>query len=140
MCADVTPPVYCGRWALKLPLCVNSRPNTNIAMKHATPKPASTVTTLWNVRVGSSATTAISSSTMIEAMKPGVPVIVPVASVNQLFAPWKPPAPIPMIRAEIWRFLSTSGTSKAMIRTLAITSVHDSSQPRNGCRMRLENT
>ena len=109
-------------------------------MKHATPNPASVVTTLWNVRVGSSATTAISSSTMIEAMNPGVPVIVPVASVNHVFAPWKPPAPIPMIRAEIWRFLRTSGTSKAMIRTLAITSVHDSSQPRNGCRMRLENT
>jgi hypothetical protein len=36
---------------------------------------------------------------MIDAMNPGVPVIVPVASVNQVFAPWKPPAPMPMIRA-----------------------------------------
>ena len=77
------------------------------------------------------------SSTTIEAMKPGVPVMSPVESVNQLFAPWKPPAPIPMIRAEIWRFLSTRGTSKAMIRTEASTSVHDSSQPRNGWRIRL---
>ena len=86
---------------MKLPLWVNSNPNRNMPTKHATPNPASAVTTRWNVRVGSRATTAISSSTMIDAMKPGMPVIEPVASVNQLLAPWKPPAPMPMIRAEI---------------------------------------
>ncbi len=73
-------------------------------------------------------------------MNPGVPVIDPVESVNHELAPWKPPAPIPTIRAEICRLRSTSGTSNAMIRTDAITSVHDSSHPRNGCRIRLENT
>ncbi len=90
--------------------------------------------------VGSTATTAINSSTTIEAMNPGVPVMFPVESVNHVFACVKPPAPMPMIRAAICRFLSTRGTSNAMMRTLAMTSVHDSSQPRNGCRMRLENT
>ena len=66
----------------------------------------------------------------------------PLESVNQLLACVKkwPPAPMPMIRAVICRLRSTSGTSKAMISTDAITSVHDSSQPRNGCRIRLENT
>ena len=75
-------------------------------------------------------------------MNPGVPVIAPVESVNQVLASLKklPPAPIPMIRAVICRLRSTSGTSNAMISTEAITSVHDSSQPRNGCRMRLVNT
>ena len=42
--------------------------------------------------------------------------------------------------AVIWRLRSTSGTSNAMIRTEAITSVHDSIQPRNGPMMRLVNT
>ena len=75
-------------------------------------------------------------------MNPGKPVIDPLESVNQLLAWVKkwPPAPMPMIRAVICRLRRTSGTSKAMISTDAITSVHDSSQPRNGCRIRLENT
>jgi len=47
---------------------------------------------------------------------------------------------MPMIRAVIWRLRSTSGTSKAMIRTEAMTRVQDSIQPRNGCRIRLVNT
>ena len=74
-------------------------------------------------------------------MNPGKPVMDP-PSVNQLLAWLKkcPPAPMPMIRAVICRLRRTSGTSKAMISTDAITSVHDSSQPRNGCRIRLENT
>ena len=72
---------------MKLPWWVKISPNTNMPMKHATPNPASAVTTRWKVRVGSSATTAISSSTTIEAMNPGVPVIDPVESVNQLLAP-----------------------------------------------------
>ena len=69
-------------------------------------------------------------------------MIPPVESVNQVFACVKkwPPAPIPMMRAVIWRLRSTSGTSNAMIRTDAITSVHDSIQPRNGCTMRLVKT
>ena len=50
------------------------------------------------------------------------------------------PAPIPMMRAVIWRLRRTSGTSKAMISTEAITSVHDSSQPSDGWRIRLVNT
>ena len=63
-------------------------------------------------------------------------------NVNQLFAFLKkwPPAPIPMMRAVICRLRSTSGTSNAMIRIEAITRLHDSSQPRNGCTMRLVNT
>jgi len=82
----------------------------------------------------------MASSTTIEPMKPGMPVMEPVASVNQLLAPPKPPAPIPMIRAVIWRLRSTSGTSKAMMSTDAMTSVHDSRNPSAGCRMRLVNT
>ena len=114
----------------------------NIAMKHATPKPASDVTTLWNLRVGRQTITPITSSTTIEAKKPGEPVIPPVESVNQVFALLKkwPPGPMPMIRPVIWRLRRTSGTSNAMISTEAITSVQDSSQPRNGWTMRLENT
>ena len=84
----------------------------------------------------------ITSSTTSDAKKPGDPVIPPVESVNHVFALLKkwPPGPMPMIRAVIWRLRRTSGTSKAMISTEAITSVHDSSQPTNGCAMRLENT
>ena len=69
-------------------------------------------------------------------------MIPPVESVNQVFALSKkwPPGPMPMIRAVICRLRRTSGTSKAMISTEAITSVHDSSQPTNGWAMRLENT
>ena len=61
---------------------------------------------------------------------------------NQLFAFLKkwPPAPMPMIRPVIWMLRSTSGTSNAMIATEAITSVHDSSQPRNGPMMRVVKT
>ena len=75
-------------------------------------------------------------------MNPGVPVIAPVESVNQLLACVKkcPPAPIPMIRAVICRLRSTSGTSNAMISTDAITSVNDSIQPSAGWRIRLVNT
>ena len=72
-------------------------------MKAATPKPASTVTTRWKRRVGSSTTSPITASTTSEARKPGVPVMAPVESVNQVFAFLKkcPPAPIPMMRAVI---------------------------------------
>ena len=114
----------------------------NIATKLATPKPASAVTTLWNVRVGRTHTIPMTASTTSDAMNPGLPVIEPVESVNQVFALLKkcPPGPIPMMRAVIWRLRRTSGTSNAMIRTDAITSVHDSIQPRNGWTMRLENT
>ena len=79
-------------------------------------------------------------STTIEPMNPGVPVMAPVASVNHPLAPLKPPAPIPMMRAVIWRLRSTSGTSNAMISTEAMTSVQDSIHPSAGCRMRLVNT
>ena len=78
--------------------------------------------------------------TTIEPAKPGKPVIEPLESVNHPFAREKPPAPMPMIRAVICRLRRTSGTSKAMIRTDAITSVHDSIQPRNGWMIRLVNT
>jgi len=40
------------------------------------------VTTLWKERVGNTQITAIPSITTSAAMKPGVPVICPVASVN----------------------------------------------------------
>ena len=75
-------------------------------------------------------------------MKPGLPVIDPVESVNHVFAFLKkcPPAPIPMMRAVIWRLRSTSGTSNAMIRIEAITRVHDSIQPTNGWTIRLVKT
>ncbi len=126
--------------ATKLPLWVNSRPNTNIATKQATPKAARAVTTWWKVRVGSTQIAPMASSTTTEPMNPGVPVMAPVASVNHPLAPLKPPAPIPMMRAVIWRLRRTNGTSKAMISTDAITSVQDSSHPSDGCRMRLVNT
>ncbi len=136
------PPSSLGRFALKLALCVNSRPKTNIAAKQATPKPASRVTTRWKERVGSTQIAPIPSSTTMQAMNPGMPVMAPVASVNQLLAPVKklPPTPIPTMRAVICRLRRTSGTSKAMIRIDAITRVHDSIQPRNGWMMRLVNT
>jgi len=113
-----------------------------MSTKQATPKAARAVTTRWKVRVGSTQIAPIASSTTSDAMKPGVPVIEPVASVNHVFALVKkwPPAPMPMIRAVICRLRSTSGTSKAMMRTEAMTRVHDSNQPRNGCRIRLVNT
>ena len=84
----------------------------------------------------------MTASTTSEPMNPGVPVIAPVESVNQRVRVLEevPPAPMPMMRAVIWRLRSTSGTSKAMISTEAITSVQDSSQPRNGCTMRIVNT
>ena len=87
----------------KLLLWVAASPKMNISTKQVTPNAASAVTTLWNVRVGNTAITAITSSTTIEAMNPGVPVIVPVESVNHVLAWLKkcPPAPIPMIRAVI---------------------------------------
>ena len=127
---------------LEVQRLVASRPNTSIATNASTPNPASTVTTRWKVRVGSSTTTAMRASTTRQPMNPGVPVIAPVESVNQVFASWKklPPAPIPMMRAVICRLRSTSGTSKAMISTEAMTSVHDSSQPRNGCTIRVVKT
>ena len=63
-------------------------------------------------------------------------MISPVEFVNQLFAFLKkwPPAPMPMIRPVICRLRRTSGTSNAMIAIEAITSVHDSSQPRKARR------
>jgi hypothetical protein len=125
---------------LKLCLWVKSSPKTNMAMKHATPNAASAVTTRWKVRVGSTQMPPMASSTTMDPMKPGVPVMAPVASVNQELAPPKPPAPIPMIRAVIWRLRRTSGTSNAMISTDAMTSVQDSIHPSPGCRMRLVNT
>ena len=87
----------------KFDLCVAASPKMNMSTKQVTPNAASAVTTLWNVLVGRTAITAITSSTTIEAMNPGVPVIVPVASVNHVLALLKkcPPAPIPMIRAVI---------------------------------------
>ena len=47
---------------------------------------------------------------------------------------------MPMIRPVIWRLRRTSGTSNAMMAIDAITSVHDSSQPRNGPMMRVVKT
>ena len=113
-----------------------------MATNAATPKIASAVTTRWNVRVGRRTTPAMIASTTSDPMNPGVPVIPPVESVNHVFASWKklPPAPMPMILAVIWRLRRTSGTSNAMMSTEAMTSVHASIQPRNGCVMRLVNT
>ena len=87
--AAVTPPVYCGRCCWKSARLVASRPKTSIATNASTPKPASTVTTRWKVRVGSSTTTAISASTTRQPMNPGVPVMPPVESVNQVLESWK---------------------------------------------------
>ena len=137
-----TPPVYCGRLCWKsLPL-VARRPNTNMSTNPATPIAARAVTNRWKDRVGRSTTPAISASTTSDAMKPGVPVIAPLESVNQVFASLKklPPAPMPMMRAVIWRFRRTSGISNAMIATEARTSVQPSIQPRNGWTMRLVKT
>src|SRR6476660_5286516 len=83
------PPVYCGRLCSKSERLVARRPKTNIATNDATPKMASAVTTLWKVRVGSRTMNAMTASTTSEAMNPGVPVIDPVESVNQLLASWK---------------------------------------------------
>ena len=58
----------------------------NIPTKAATPKPASAVTTRWNVRVGRTQTSPITARTTSEPRKPGVPVIPPVESVNHVFA------------------------------------------------------
>ena len=84
----------------------------------------------------------MTARTTSDPMKPGLPVIDPVESVNQVFACLKkwPPAPMPMMRAVICRLRRTSGTSNAMIRIDAITSVHDSIHPRNGWTMRLVKT
>jgi hypothetical protein len=140
--AAVTPPVYWGRLCSKSERLVARSPKTNIATNEATPKTASAVTTLWKVRVGRRTTPAMIASTTSDAMNPGEPVMAPVESVNQVFESWKklPPAPIPMMRAVICRLRRTSGTSKAMISTEAMTSVQASSQPRNGCVMRLVKT
>src|SRR4051812_20212708 len=66
--AAVSPPVNFGRLASKSDRLVAARPSTNMATKQATPKPASAVTTRWKLRVGSTHTAAITSSTTIEAM------------------------------------------------------------------------
>ena len=87
--AAVTPPVYCGRLCSKSDRLVARRPNTNIATNAATPKIASAVTTRWNVRVGRRTTPAMIASTTSDPMNPGVPVIPPVESVNQVFASLK---------------------------------------------------
>ena len=58
----------------KLERLVARRPKMNIAMKLATPKPASAVTTLWNVRVGRHAHDPDHArARRASAMKPGTP-------------------------------------------------------------------
>ena len=114
----------------------------NIATKHDHAEPGERVTTRWNVRVGSSDDDADQREDDDRADEAGRAGDLPVESVNHVFACVKkcPPAPMPMIRAVIWRLRRTSGTSNAMISTEAMTSVHDSIQPTNGCTIRLVNT